>query len=84
MHRSKFLISLFYLTHIPHTSTPYAHSHTHTTHSRIAYDDLESRKKVRAAAWATPGWDDCVAYTVPLIRSMKTRILLPMSFSPLQ
>ena len=29
----------------------------------VAYDDLESRKQVRAAAWAKPGWDECVAYT---------------------
>ncbi|KAI0239360.1 hypothetical protein LSAT2_009921 [Lamellibrachia satsuma] len=49
-----------------------------------AYDDLESRKQVRAAAWAKPGWDECVAYTVPLIRHMKARILIPTSFSPLQ
>lgn len=30
------------------------------------------------------GWDECVAYTVPLIREMHTRILKPTKFSPTQ
>ena len=46
------------------------------------YKDLQTRKETREAAWRKPGWDECVAYTVPLIREMDSRILLPTSFSP--
>ncbi|XP_076452278.1 protein NipSnap-like [Babylonia areolata] len=53
-------------------------------HHIWAYSDLESRKVTREAAWQRPGWDECVAYTVPLIRHMQSRILIPTPFSPLQ
>jgi len=49
-----------------------------------AYKDLQTRKETREAAWSRPGWDDVVSYTVPLIRHMKSRILVPTPFSPLQ
>ncbi|XP_005104300.1 protein NipSnap isoform X2 [Aplysia californica] len=49
-----------------------------------AYKDLQTRKETREAAWGRPGWDECVSYTVPLIRHMKSRILIPTPFSPLQ
>ncbi|XP_059149149.1 protein NipSnap-like isoform X2 [Physella acuta] len=49
-----------------------------------AYKDLQTRKETREAAWNRPGWDQCVSYTVPLIRHMKSRILIPTPFSPLQ
>jgi len=48
------------------------------------YKDLQARKETREAAWRSPGWDECVAYTVPLIREMHSRILAPASFSPTQ
>lgn len=48
------------------------------------YKDLQARKETREAAWRSPGWDECVAYTVPLIREMHSRILAPTSFSPTQ
>ncbi|XP_064612200.1 protein NipSnap-like isoform X1 [Liolophura sinensis] len=48
------------------------------------YKDLQTRKETREAAWQKPGWDECVAYTVPLIRHMQSRILIPTPFSPLQ
>ncbi|XP_069134850.1 protein NipSnap-like isoform X2 [Argopecten irradians] len=48
------------------------------------YTDLQSRKETREQAWSKPGWDECVAYTVPLIRHMQSRILIPTPFSPLQ
>lgn len=48
------------------------------------YKDLQARKETREAAWRSPGWDECVAYTVPLIREMHCRILAPTSFSPTQ
>jgi len=37
---------------------------------------------VRETAWRKPGWDECVAYTVPLIQNFQSRIILPNSFSP--
>ncbi|XP_014665828.1 PREDICTED: protein NipSnap homolog 1-like isoform X2 [Priapulus caudatus] len=49
-----------------------------------AYKDLQGRKETREAAWARPGWDKCVQYTVPLMKSVVSRILIPTSFSPLQ
>ncbi|GFO46434.1 protein nipsnap-like [Plakobranchus ocellatus] len=49
-----------------------------------AYKDLQTRKETREAAWHRPGWDECVSYTVPLIRYMQSRILIPTPFSPLQ
>lgn len=48
------------------------------------YKSLQDRKESREAAWRAPGWDECVAYTVPLIREMHCRILRPTSFSPTQ
>ncbi|KOB69800.1 NIPSNAP protein [Operophtera brumata] len=38
----------------------------------------------RESTWRNPGWDECVAYTVPLIREMHCRILEPTEFSPTQ
>ncbi|XP_015913272.1 protein NipSnap [Parasteatoda tepidariorum] len=53
-------------------------------HHIWSYKDLMSRKEFREAAWRKPGWDECVAYTVPLIREMKSRWLRPTSFSPIK
>ena len=46
------------------------------------YKDFQSRTDTRDNAWRSPGWDECVAYTVPLIREMQSRILHPTEFSP--
>lgn len=56
----------------------------YAVHHIWAYESLQSRKEVREAAWRRPGWDDCVAHTVPLIRHMTSRVLIPTKFSPLQ
>lgn len=48
------------------------------------YKSLQARKENREAAWRSPGWDECVAYTVPLIKDMHSRILSPTEFSPTQ
>lgn len=48
----------------------------------IGYKNLDARRETRESAWRSPGWDECVAYTVPLIREMHCRILEPTSFSP--
>ncbi|NWY06171.1 NIPS1 protein, partial [Nothoprocta ornata] len=50
----------------------------------IAYRDLQSREETRNAAWRKSGWDENVYYTVPLIRSMESRIMIPLRISPLQ
>ncbi|RMX50981.1 hypothetical protein pdam_00013918 [Pocillopora damicornis] len=41
-------------------------------------------KKIRQNMWNRPGWDTCVANTVPLIRRMESRIMIPLPFGPLQ
>ncbi|CAG2230307.1 Protein NipSnap homolog 1,Protein NipSnap homolog 2,Protein NipSnap [Mytilus edulis] len=56
----------------------------YVVHHLWGYTDLQTRKETREAAWSRPGWDECVAYTVPLIRHMQSRILIPTPFSPLQ
>jgi len=53
-------------------------------HHLWAYYDMQHRKEERENMWQQPGWDDCVAATVPLIRHMKARILLPTPNSPMQ
>lgn len=53
-------------------------------HHIWAYNDLNHRKIERENMWQIPGWDDCVASTVPLITSMRANILQPTSFSPMQ
>ncbi|KAF3422759.1 hypothetical protein E2986_05867 [Frieseomelitta varia] len=50
--------------------------------SQIGYKNLQARMETRESAWRSPGWDECVAYTVPLIRETYSRILSPTSFSP--
>ena len=70
-------ITLFYVY--------YVHSSSYMSHICFyfsGYKDLQSRKETRESAWRSPGWDECVAYTVPLIREMHSRILNPTSFSP--
>lgn len=52
--------------------------------SSAGYKSLQDRKESRENAWREPGWDECVAYTVPLIREMHCRILKPTDFSPSQ
>lgn len=50
----------------------------------LGYKDLQARRETRESTWRNPGWDECVAYTVPLIREMHCRILEPTEFSPTQ
>ncbi|XP_029534540.1 protein NipSnap homolog 1-like [Oncorhynchus nerka] len=53
-------------------------------HHLWAYKDLQSREETRNSAWQKEGWDTSVYYTVPLIRSMESRIMIPTKSSPLQ
>ena len=45
---------------------------------------MADRKACREATWHYPEWNDVVANTVPLVKTMKTRILEPLDFSPTQ
>lgn len=56
----------------------------YNVHHIWCYENLQARKDTREAAWRSPGWDECVAYTVPLIREMHSRIIVPTPFSPTQ
>ena len=56
----------------------------HIVYHLWTYPDLVQRRETRQLAWNTPGWDDCVINTVPLIRSMDTAILSAVKFSPLK
>jgi hypothetical protein len=54
----------------------------YNVHHIWCYKSYQERKETREQAWRQPGWDECVAYTVPLIREMHCRILVPTEFSP--
>ncbi|XP_064387086.1 protein NipSnap homolog 2-like [Halichondria panicea] len=56
----------------------------HQVHHLWAYKDLVDRQEMRQEAWSVPGWDECVMRTVPLIRYMAVRVLIPTAYSPLQ
>uniref|UniRef100_A0A8C4QME6 Nipsnap homolog 1 (C. elegans) n=1 Tax=Eptatretus burgeri TaxID=7764 RepID=A0A8C4QME6_EPTBU len=56
----------------------------YVVHHLWAYKNLQSRVETRASAWQKSGWEECVYYTVPLIRRMESRIMIPLSISPLQ
>jgi len=53
-------------------------------HHIWCYKDLQTRTDTRLLSWTMPGWDDCVSRTVPLIKGLKTNILVPTPWSPLQ
>ena len=53
-----------------------------TVHHLWQFADLEERKIRREQSWGIEGWSDTVHKTVPLIQSMKSRILVPMPWSP--
>ncbi|CAI2348548.1 unnamed protein product [Caenorhabditis sp. 36 PRJEB53466] len=49
-----------------------------------AYPSMSDRNDTRHATWAKPGWDATVAYTVPLIKKMQSKILTPTKYSQLE
>ncbi|KAK2804637.1 hypothetical protein FQN51_001839 [Onygenales sp. PD_10] len=53
-----------------------------TVHHLWQFADLEERKVRREQSWGIEGWADTVHKTVPLIQTMKSRILIPMPWSP--
>uniref|UniRef100_A0A3Q3FDK7 Nipsnap homolog 1 (C. elegans) n=1 Tax=Kryptolebias marmoratus TaxID=37003 RepID=A0A3Q3FDK7_KRYMA len=56
----------------------------YVVHHLWAYESLQSREETRNAAWQKDGWDVNVYYTVPLVRSMESRLMIPTKCSPLQ
>ncbi|PWY82217.1 NIPSNAP family protein [Aspergillus heteromorphus CBS 117.55] len=53
-----------------------------TVHHLWQFANLEERKVRREQSWGIEGWADTVHKTVPLIQTMKSRILIPMPWSP--
>ncbi|QSZ32418.1 hypothetical protein DSL72_001992 [Monilinia vaccinii-corymbosi] len=53
-----------------------------TVHHLWQFADLEERKRRREQSWEIEGWGDTVHKTVPLIQNMKSRVLIPMPWSP--
>ncbi|CAJ2504201.1 Uu.00g115950.m01.CDS01 [Anthostomella pinea] len=53
-----------------------------TVHHLWQFADLEERKVRREESWKQEGWAETVHKTVPLIQSMKSRVLVPMPWSP--
>ncbi|RVX73119.1 hypothetical protein B0A52_02246 [Exophiala mesophila] len=55
-----------------------------TVHHLWQFADLEERKIRREQSWGIEGWGDTVHKTVPLIQSMKSKILVPLPWSPVR
>jgi len=53
-----------------------------TVHHLWQFADLEERKVRREQSWSVEGWGETVHKTVPLIQTMKSRILIPCEWSP--
>lgn len=53
-----------------------------TVHHLWQFANLEERRETREKSWSVEGWSDTVHKTVPLIQDMKSRILIPMPWSP--
>ncbi|PHH58480.1 hypothetical protein CDD81_5659 [Ophiocordyceps australis] len=53
-----------------------------TVHYLWQFANLEERREQRERSWCVEGWSDTVHKTVPLIQTMKSRILVPMPWSP--
>lgn len=53
-----------------------------TVHHLWQFANLEERKQRREQSWSVEGWGETVHKTVPLIQTMKSRILIPMPWSP--
>jgi NIPSNAP len=51
-------------------------------HHLWQFADLEERKLRRERSWQIEGWGETVHKTVPLIQQMKSRIMVPLAWSP--
>ncbi|KAF2397366.1 NIPSNAP-domain-containing protein [Trichodelitschia bisporula] len=54
-----------------------------TVHHLWQFANLEERKIRREQSWGIEGWGETVHKTVPLIQSMKSRVLVPLPWSPI-
>ncbi|KAH9829521.1 protein NipSnap homolog-like protein 1 [Teratosphaeria destructans] len=52
-------------------------------HHLWQFADLEERRARREQSWGIPGWGETVHRTVPLIQNMKSKIMIPMPWSPI-
>lgn len=52
-----------------------------TVHHLWQFPNLEERKVRREQSWNVEGWGETVHKTVPLIQTMKSRILVPCAWS---
>ncbi|EDU50260.1 NIPSNAP family protein [Pyrenophora tritici-repentis] len=52
-----------------------------TVHHLWQFANLEERRIRREQSWSVEGWGETVHKTVPLIQTMKSRILMPCSWS---
>ena len=48
------------------------------------YDSLQDRQKARVVVWSKQQmqWSEIVTHTMPLIRQMDSRIMIPTDYSP--
>lgn len=53
-----------------------------TVHHLWQFANLEERKVRREQSWSVEGWGETVHKTVPLIQTMKSRVLIPCAWSP--
>ncbi|KAL8710252.1 MAG: hypothetical protein Q9220_005183 [cf. Caloplaca sp. 1 TL-2023] len=53
-----------------------------TVHHLWQFANLEERRARREMSWGIEGWGDTVHKTVPLIQTMKSRVLVAMPWSP--
>jgi hypothetical protein len=49
-----------------------------------AYQDLEDRRRRRAALRADPRWQECLQVIRPMLEHLTNKIMYPAPFSPLQ
>ena len=59
------------------------YSDLNVVHHLWQFADLEERRARREQSWSVPGWGETVHRTVPLIQTMKSRIMVPMPWSPI-
>jgi len=52
-------------------------------HHLWQFPDLEERRSRREQSWSITGWGETVHKTVPLIQTMKSRIMVPLPWSPI-
>ncbi|XP_075242452.1 protein NipSnap homolog 1-like [Convolutriloba macropyga] len=50
-------------------------------HHIWAYKSFQDRSRIRKNSWATSGWSETVAKTVPLIKNIKSRVMTSLPYS---